>query len=101
MKNLSQLQALFLLGQHELTTTVSVADMTLYVGTSQESARVVVTGLNTEGQPDYADFECSRVQALAIVSLATWGDEAPSSALLYASIGTLLDGLPLWLRPIP
>ena len=81
------LQALFSLGQHELTSINTVGDMTLYVGVSHSSAKFVVA---VDGFPGGYSRECSPEAAKAVLRLFIEGDDVQGAEALYALAGPLM-----------
>lgn len=85
------LSHLFTLGQHELTSINTVADMTLFVGINFGSAKFVVV---VEGFPGGYVKECSPEAAKAVLRLFIEGDDVPDAAKLYELAGPLMPTKP-------
>lgn len=94
------LNALFLIGQAELTSINTVANMTLYVGINPptlasqanndcqgNSSAFVVTVEGTEG---YYYKRCTAESALAVLRLFVEGDSMPEVMALYELAGPLM-----------
>lgn len=82
---------LFKLGQHELTSINTVADMTLYVGISFSIAKFVVV---VDGFPGDYVKECSPEAAKAVLRLFIEGDDVPDAAKLYELARPLMPTQP-------
>ena len=91
----SMIRALALLGQYELTATVSVADMTVYLGISSARAAYVVTA-----NDKMEKVICTPRQARAVLTLFVEGDEVENAEALYECLCSALPKDPD-LRPIP
>ncbi len=85
------LSHLFTLGQHELTSINTVADMTLYVGINFGNAMFVVV---VEGFPGDYVKECSPEAAKAVLRLFIEGDDVPDAAKLHELAGPLMPSTP-------
>lgn len=86
---MQMIQALFLIGQAELTSINTVADMTLYVGINPPflnivpNARTSAFVVTVDGVEDGYHMQCTAAEAHAVLRLFIEGDGVDGAARLY------------------